>query len=39
MKEITTMYENMGISPAVYAYGEKVIAHLRERFEEIDIHD
>jgi cystathionine beta-lyase family protein involved in aluminum resistance len=36
MNEITAMYENMGISPAVYAYGESTIARLKERFEEID---
>ena len=35
MKEITALYENMGISPAVYAYGEKTIAQLKERFDEI----
>ena len=36
MSELTSLYEEMGISPAVYAYGEKVIAELRERFDEID---
>ena len=36
MNEITAMYEHMGISPAVYAYGEKAIARLKERFEKID---
>ena len=36
MKEITAMYENMGISPAVYQYGEETIARLKERFDEID---
>ena len=36
MNELTSLYEEMGISPAVYAYGEKVIAKLRERFDEID---
>ena len=36
MNEITTIYEKMGISPAVYAYGEEAIARLRERFEQID---
>ena len=36
MNEITAMYENMGISPAVYAYGESTIARLKERFDEID---
>ena len=36
MNELTSLYEEMGISPTVYAYGEKVIAKLRERFDEID---
>ena len=36
MNELTALYESMGISPAVYAYGEKVIAQLKERFERID---
>ena len=36
MSELTSLYEEMGISSAVYAYGEKVIAKLRERFDEID---
>ena len=36
MNELTSLYEEMGISPVVYAYGEKVIAGLRERFDEID---
>ena len=36
MNELTSLYEEMGISPAVYAYGEKVISKLRERFDEID---
>ena len=36
MKEITAMYENMGICAAVYAYGEQVVARLRARFDEID---
>ena len=36
MNEITAMYENMGISPAVYAYGEATVARLKERFDEID---
>ena len=30
------MYEKLGISPAVYAYGERVLADLRERFDAID---
>ena len=36
MNEIFAMYENMGISPAVYAYGEEVIAKLKDRFDAID---
>ena len=36
MKELTAFYESMGISPAVYAYGEATIARLKERFERID---
>jgi len=36
MNEISAMYENMGISQAVYAYGEATITHLRERFDAID---
>ena len=36
MNELTTLYENMGISPAVYAYGEETIKKLTQRFEEID---
>ena len=36
MNEITEMYAQMGISPAVYAYGQQAIARLRERFDAID---
>ena len=36
MKELTELYAQMGISPAVYAYGEQTVARLRERFEAID---
>ena len=36
MSKITAMYENMGISPEVYAYGEATIARLKDRFEAID---
>ena len=36
MNEITSMYEHMGISLSVYAYGEATIGRLKERFEEID---
>lgn len=30
------MYENMGISNAVYAFGTEILEGLKERFEEID---
>ena len=36
MKELNELYAQMGISPAVYAYGEAAIARLRERFDAID---
>ena len=36
MKELNALYAQMGISPAVYAYGEAAIARLRERFDAID---
>jgi len=36
MDKINALYESMGISPAVYAYGEAAIDRLRERFDEID---
>ena len=36
MNEFTAMYENMGISPRVYAYGQQAIERLQSRFEEID---
>ena len=36
MKELTELYAQMGISPAVYAYGEQAIERLRERFQAID---
>jgi len=36
MNELLELYMTMGISPAVYHYGEKAIAHLRERFDAID---
>ncbi len=34
--EMTTIYEALGISPEVYAFGERVLAGLRGRFDEID---
>ena len=36
MEELEELYQQMGISPAVYNYGEKVIASLRKRFDTID---
>ena len=36
MNEIIELYEKLGISPAVYSYGEKTIAKLKDRFERID---
>ena len=36
MKELLELYNEMGISPGVYAYGEKVLEKLKERFAEID---
>lgn len=36
MNELLELYMTMGISPAVYHYGEKAIEHLKDRFEKID---
>ena len=36
MEELLQLYNTMGISPAVYAYGEKTIQKLQKRFNEID---
>jgi cystathionine beta-lyase family protein involved in aluminum resistance len=36
MDKLVEFYTEMGISPAVYKYGEKTLNHLKERFEEID---
>ena len=36
MNEIIEFYEKLGISPAVYKYGEETISKLKERFEDID---
>ena len=36
MEQLLEMYQTMGISPAVYAYGEKTIEHLKDRFAVID---
>lgn len=36
MEQLLDLYKQMGISPAVYEYGEKVIEKLSERFALID---
>ena len=36
MKELLELYETMGISPAVYNYGERILEKLEPRFAEID---
>ena len=36
MDKLTELYAQMGISPAVYAYGEEVLKKLSERFAQID---
>ncbi len=36
MSENSKMYEALGISPKVYAYGEQILEELKERFEAID---
>ena len=36
MEELLELYNEMGISPGVYAYGEKVLDRLKDRFAEID---
>ena len=36
MVELQNLYAEMGISPAVYAYGEKVLEKIADRFAEID---
>ena len=35
-REMELQYEKMGISPAVFAYGEAVLDRLTERFAEVD---
>ena len=36
MEELLELYNTMGISPAVYHYGEEVLEKLKERFAHID---
>ena len=37
MEELLELYNTMGISPAVYYYGEKTLEQLKERFNQIDM--
>ena len=34
--KMESMYQQLGISAAVYEYGEQIIAGLRDRFDAID---
>ena len=36
MEQLQNLYSEMGISPAVYAYGEQVLAKISDRFAAID---
>ena len=36
MEKLIEFYQQMGVSPAVYAYGEAALKRLEDRFEEID---
>lgn len=36
MEELLELYQTVGVSPAVYSYGEKVLAKLAPRFAAID---
>lgn len=36
MEQLFELYNTMGISPAVYTYGENVLSRLKERFDSID---
>ena len=36
MEELLELYNEMGISPAVYHYGEKALDRLKDRFQQID---
>lgn len=36
MEQLMELYQEMGISPGVYAYGERVLDTLTQRFSEID---
>ena len=37
MEELLELYNTMGISPAVYDYGERTLEQLKERFQQIDM--
>ena len=34
--ELEKMYESLGVSPAVWQYGEEILSRLKERFEAVD---
>ena len=34
--ELTSMYQTLGVSPAVYRFGEEILSGLRERFDAVD---
>ena len=36
MEKLLELYETLGVSPAVYAYGEKALERLKDRFAAID---
>ena len=36
MEQLLELYNTMGVSPAVYSYGEETIKKIAKRFEEID---
>ena len=36
MEQLTQMYQSLGISPEVYAYGEKTLERIADRFDAID---
>ncbi len=36
MEELLELYQTMGVSPGVYAYGERTLENLTERFDAID---
>ena len=36
MSNLLELYESLGISPAVYEYGQTVLQRLQDRFSEID---